>query len=459
MTVVLLLILLVGRTRHLRNNLLHFLFSFYLTYLRFGMSASWVTGLFLFFFLFSTCLQLYLSIRQSRAVLLHRSEVPSDFSTTVSLAEHQKAVDYTLAKQRFARWHVVFDALCLLIFTLGGGLNVLAALAGKWAFSPLTQGVLLVGLFVIVNSVLSLPFEWYRTFRLEARFGFNQTTLTTFFSDRMKGAILLTIIGIPLMYGVIYLMGIGGVLWWFWVWLFWLGFSLLLLWVFPKWIAPWFNQFRPLEDANLNVRIEQLLVRTGFKSKGIFVMDGSKRSGHANAYFTGLGKNKRIVFFDTLLKDMQPTEVEAVLAHELGHFKYQHILKQMLIQFGLTLTVLFILGLLISEPAFYQGLGVQYASHAMALLLFLLVLPVFTLPFTPLASFMSRKNEFEADCFAAQHTSADDLIQALVKLYRNNATSLISDKWYSLFYDSHPNAQERVTALRQSVWQQNQVAQ
>ena len=234
------------------------------------------------------------------------------------------------------------------------------------------------------------------------------------------------------------------------MWLFWLGFSLLLLWAFPKWIAPWFNQFKPLEDADLHARIEQLLTRTGFKSKGIFVMDGSKRSGHANAYFTGLGDNKRIVFFDTLLKDMQPAEVEAVLAHELGHFKHQHIQQQMGVRFTLTLAVLFILGLLIQEPAFYQGLGVQYASHAMALLLFLLVLPVFTLPFAPLASLMSRQNEFEADRFAAQHASADDLIRALVKLYRSNATSLVNDVWYSRFYDSHPHARERIAALRQS---------
>ena len=285
---------------------------------------------------------------------------------------------------------------------------------------------------------------------MEARFGFNQTTMATFISDRIKGAILAMVIGVPLMYGVIYLMGIGGTLWWLWVWLFWLGFSLLLLWAFPKWIAPWFNQFKPLEDADLHTRIEQLLTRTGFKSKGIFVMDGSKRSGHANAYFTGLGDNKRIVFFDTLLKDMQPAEVEAVLAHELGHFKHQHIQQQMGVRFALTLAVLFILGLLIQEPAFYQGLGVHYASHAMALLLFLLVLPVFTLPFAPLASLMSRQNEFEADRFAAQHASADDLIRALVKLYRSNATSLVNDVWYSHFYDSHPHARERIAALRQS---------
>ena len=413
------------------------------------MSVGLMTGLFLFFFVFSTGLQLYLSIRQSRAVLQHRADVPAAFVDVMSLAEHQKAADYALAKQRLARWRVMLDALLLLIFTLGGGLNLLAALAAKWSANPLTQGVLLIGLFVAVSSVLSLPIEWYQTFRLEARFGFNQTRAATFIGDRIKGSLLALLLGIPLIYGVIYLMGIGGTLWWLWVWLFWLGFSLLLLWAFPKWIAPLFNQFKPLEDTELNTRIEQLLSRTGFKSNGVFVMDGSKRSGHANAYFTGLGENKRIVFFDTLLKDMQPAEVEAVLAHELGHFKHRHIVQQMVVRFALALGVLFILGLLMPEAAFYQGLGVHYASHAMALLLFLLVLPLFTLPFAPLASLMSRKNEFEADRFAAQQTSADDLIRALVKLYRSNAASLVSDAWYSRFYDSHPHAQARIAALQQ----------
>lgn len=415
------------------------------------MSASWITGLFLFFFVFSTGLQLYLSIRQSRAVLQHRAEVPVDFVAAVSLAEHQKAADYALAKQRLARWRVLFDALFLLVLTLGGGLNVLAALAGKWSASPLTQGVLLIGLFGVVSSVLSLPMEWYHTFRLEARFGFNQTTMATFISDRIKGAILAMVIGVPLMYGVIYLMGIGGTLWWLWVWLFWLGFSLLLLWAFPKWIAPWFNQFKPLEDADLHARIEQLLTRTGFKSKGIFVMDGSKRSGHGNAYFTGLGANKRIVFYDTLLKDMQPDEVEAVLAHELGHFKHRHIIKQMALTFALGLAVLFVLNLLMKSPAFYLGLGVHYPSHAMALLLFMLVLPVFAFPLSPLLSMLSRKNEFEADRFAAETASAQDLAAALTKLYRSNAASLVADKWYERFYASHPGAQARIAALKKAV--------
>lgn len=406
--------------------------------------------LFLGFLTFTTFLQFYLSIRQSRAVLKHRSRVPADFADTVSLEEHQKAADYTLAKQRFARCRIVFEALLLLVFTLGGGLNLLAALSMKFSDGPMTQGVLLIGLFALVNTLISLPLDAYATFKLEARFGFNRSSVGTFIGDRVKGLLLGAVIGVPLLYAVIYLMGITGSLWWLWVWLVWLGFSLLMLWAFPKWIAPLFNTFKPLPEGRLKEKIEHLLGRTGFKSKGIFVMDGSKRSGHGNAYFTGLGANKRIVFYDTLLEDMQPDEVEAVLAHELGHFKHRHIIKQMLITFVLALAVLYVLGKLMPEAAFYQGLGVHYPSHAMALLLFLLVLPVFTFPFAPLASLMSRRNEFEADRYAAATASAQDLIAALTKLYRSNAASLVSDKWYSRFYDSHPGARERVAALKKA---------
>ena len=405
---------------------------------------------FLAFFTFSTLLQLYLSIRQSRAVLAHRSRVPADFENTVSLEEHQKAADYTLAKQRFSRYRIVFEALLLLVFTFGGGLNLLAALSMKFSDGPITQGVLLIALFTVVNMLVSLPLEAYATFRLEARFGFNRSTAATFIGDRIKGLLVGAVIGIPLLYAVIYLMGVTGSFWWLWVWLLWLGFSMLMLWAFPKWIAPLFNQFKPLPEGRLKEQIENLLGRTGFKSKGIFVMDGSKRSGHGNAYFTGLGANKRIVFYDTLLENMQPEEVEAVLAHELGHFKHKHIIKQMLVTFALALAVLYVLGRLMPEAAFYQGLGVHYPSHAMALLLFLLVLPVFTFPFSPLGSLMSRRNEFEADRYAAAVSSAQDLIAALTKLYRSNAASLVSDKWYSRFYNSHPGARERVAALKRA---------
>ena len=412
------------------------------------MSAT-VFYLFLGFTAFSTLLQLLLSLRQSRAVLLHRGRVPRDFKDVVSLEEHQKAADYALAKQRFSRWHILYETLLLLMFTLGGGLNLLAETANHLTASPLNQGVLLVVLFSLASSLLSLPFALYRSFRLEAAFGFNNMTLGTFFADQIKGLLLGAAIGIPLLYAVIYLMGAAGNAWWLWVWLLWLGFSLLMLWAFPKWIAPLFNRFEPLADEDLQQRITNLLTRTGFASNGIFVMDGSKRSGHANAYFTGLGQNKRIVFFDTLLKGMQPQEVEAVLAHELGHFKHRHIVKQIAVRFLLALLVLFALGQIIHFAAVYHGLGVAYPSHAMALLLMMLVLPVLSFPFAPLGRFSSRRNEFEADRFAASHTHAEDLISALIKLYRSNAASLVNDRWYARWYDSHPNARERIAALRQ----------
>ena len=412
------------------------------------MSAT-VFYLFLGFTAFSTLLQLLLSLRQSRAVLLHRGRVPRDFKDVVSLEEHQKAADYALAKQRFSRWHILYETLLLLMFTLGGGLNLLSETANRLATSPLNQGVLLIVLFSLASSLLSLPFALYRSFRLEAAFGFNNMTLGTFFADQIKGLLLGAAIGIPLLYAVIYLMGAAGNAWWLWVWLLWLGFSLLMLWAFPKWIAPLFNRFEPLADEDLQQRITNLLTRTGFASNGIFVMDGSKRSGHANAYFTGLGQNKRIVFFDTLLKGMQPQEVEAVLAHELGHFKHRHIVKQIAVRFLLALLVLFALGQIIHFAAVYHGLGVAYPSHAMALLLMMLVLPVLSFPFAPLGSLSSRRNEFEADRFAAAHTHAEDLISALIKLYRSNAASLVNDRWYARWYNSHPNARERIAALRQ----------
>ena len=412
------------------------------------MSAT-VFYLFLGFTAFSTLLQLLLSLRQSRAVLLHRGRVPRDFKDVVSLEEHQKAADYALAKQRFSRWHILYETLLLLIFTLGGGLNLLAETANRLTASPLNQGVLLMVLFSLASSLLSLPFALYRSFRLEAAFGFNNMTLGTFFTDQIKGLLLGVAIGIPLLYAVIYLMGAAGNAWWLWVWLLWLCFSLLMLWAFPKWIAPLFNRFEPLADEDLQQRITNLLTRTGFASNGIFVMDGSKRSGHANAYFTGLGQNKRIVFFDTLLKGMRPQEVEAVLAHELGHFKHRHIVKQIAVRFLLALLVLFALGQIIHFAAVYHGLGVAYPSHAMALLLMMLVLPVLSFPFAPLGSLSSRRNEFEADRFAAAHTHAEDLISALIKLYRSNAASLVNDRWYARWYDSHPSARERIAALRQ----------
>lgn len=418
------------------------------------LSSHTIYLLFIVFFIINTCGQLYLSIRQSKAVLSHRDSVPTAFVHSISLPEHQKAADYTLAKQRLARYEILFQALLLLVFTLGGGLDLLARISQLWINNAIGRGIVLIGLFALVNMILSWPLAWYRSFRLEARFGFNKMTLTTFFSDQLKGCVLAMIVGLPLLYIILLIMQIltthptfGGV-WWLAVWLVWVSFSLFMMWAFPKWIAPLFNKFVPLSDAQLRTRIEKLLQRTGFHSDGIFVMDGSKRSGHGNAYFTGLGKHKRIVFFDTLLNDMQYDEVEAVLAHELGHFAHKHVLKQMIVTFILSLFILAVLGWLMPQAAFYLGLGVHEASHAMALLLFMLILPVFTFPFAPLGSIMSRKNEFEADRFAAKYANANELIHALTKLYRTNAASLVSDIWYSRFYDSHPGARERIAALQ-----------
>lgn len=418
------------------------------------LSSYTIYLLFIVFFIISTCGQLYLSIRQSQAVLSHRDSVPTAFVHSISLPEHQKAADYTLAKQRLARYEILFQALLLLVFTLGGGLDLLARISQLWINNAIGRGIVLIGLFALVNMILSWPLAWYRSFRLEARFGFNKMTLTTFFSDQLKGCVLAMIVGLPLLYIILLIMQIltthptfGGV-WWLAVWMVWVSFSLFMMWAFPKWIAPLFNKFVPLSDAQLRTRIEKLLQRTGFHSDGIFVMDGSKRSGHGNAYFTGLGKHKRIVFFDTLLNDMQYDEVEAVLAHELGHFAHKHVLKQMIVTFILSLFILAVLGWLMPQAAFYLGLGVHEASHAMALLLFMLILPVFTFPFAPLGSIMSRKNEFEADRFAAKYANANELIHALTKLYRTNAASLVSDIWYSRFYDSHPGARERIAALQ-----------
>ncbi len=415
------------------------------------MSIHSVTVLFILFFLLSTILKLYLSARQTLCVRGHRNNVPENFAQTITLTDHQKAADYTLAKQKLARYEMIYDAFLLLFFTLGGGLNTLASVSKVGIQSSLWQGVVLIVLFMVFASILSLPFDLYRTFKLEAHFGFNKTSIKTFIADLIKGFVLVLLIGLPLISVALYLMGAMGEAWWLYVWLLWLGFSLLLMWAFPTFIAPLFNKFEPLTDESLKTAIEKLLARTGFKSNGIFVMDGSKRSGHGNAYFTGLGNNKRIVFFDTLLKEMNVPEVEAVLAHELGHFKHKHILKGMLFSFALSLLVLFVLGKIMLYPAFFEGLGIRSdnVSDAMALLLFFMVLPVFTFPFSPLSNILSRKNEYEADAFAKEYASADDLIQALTKLYQSNAATLTPDSLYSRFYDSHPNAQDRIRALRQ----------
>jgi STE24 endopeptidase len=412
------------------------------------MSASQFTILFLFALMTSTLLQLWLAARQINHVLRHRAAVPAEFAEAITLEAHQKAADYTVTKVRFGMVVGLFEAMLLAACTVGGGIEWILHITAPWFASEIAQGLALIVGFTLLNSILTLPFSIYSTFGIEAKFGFNNTTVKLFVIDLIKSTLLGAAIGLPILAVVLWLMGQMGTNWWLWVWCFWVGFSLLLMWIFPTFIAPIFNKFLPLEDIDLKGKIEGLLDRCGFKSKGIFVMDGSKRSSHGNAYFTGLGSAKRIVFFDTLLKHLEHREVIAVLAHELGHFKHRHIMKRMVFTFGLMLVLLWVLGALKGELWFYQGLGVQTVGTAQALLLFFTVLPVFTFIFAPIGSWMSRKHEYEADAYAAQQSSASDLVTALVKLYRDNASTLTPDPLYSTFYNSHPPASLRIAALK-----------
>ena len=391
-------------------------------------------------------IRLWLSQRQIAHVTTHRSTVPAQFKDRLELAAHQKAADYTAAQTRFGRLALASEIVVLLAFTFGCGLQ---ALHDLWSghVDGLTYGVALIFSAMAISSLVDLPFALYRQFVIEQQFGFNRMTLRLFLTDQLKQTALGLVIGTPVLLAVLWLMAKMGSLWWLYVWLFWCGFNLLILFLYPTWIAPLFNKFTPLEDAPLKARIEALLERCGFASSGLFVMDGSKRSNHGNAYFTGFGKTKRIVFFDTLLGRLQPTEVEAVLAHELGHFKHRHVLKRIALLFSMSLVFLAVLGQLIDAPWFYQGLGVQAQNTAMALLLFFFVVPVFTFLLTPLMSLLSRRHEFEADRYAGEHASADALIKALVKLYEENAATLTPDPLHSLFYDSHPPAALRIERL------------
>jgi STE24 endopeptidase len=393
-------------------------------------------------------IRLWLSQRQIAHVTTHRSTVPAQFKDRLELAAHQKAADYTVAQTRFGRLALASEIVVLLAFTFGGGLQ---ALHDLWSghVDGLTYGVALIFSAMAISSLVDLPFALYRQFVIEQQFGFNRMTLRLFLTDQLKQTALGLVIGTPVLLAVLWLMAKMGSLWWLYVWLFWCGFNLLILFLYPTWIAPLFNKFTPLDDAPLKARIEALLERCGFASSGLFVMDGSKRSNHGNAYFTGFGKTKRIVFFDTLLGRLQPTEVEAVLAHELGHFKHRHVLKRIALLFSMSLVFLAVLGQLIDAPWFYQGLGVQAQNTAMALLLFFFVVPVFTFLLTPLMSLLSRRHEFEADRYAGKHASADALIKALVKLYEENASTLTPDPLHSLFYDSHPPAALRISRLAQ----------
>lgn len=394
-------------------------------------------------------LRVWLGSRHISHILAARGSVPEQFADRISLHAHQRAADYSVTRTRFGRLALAIEIVVLLAFTLGGGLQALhdfwsPQLQGVW------YGVALIVSVMAISGLIDLPLSLYMQFVIEERFGFNRMTLRLFIVDLIKQLALGLVIGTPVLLAVLWLMAQMGERWWLYVWLFWCAFNLLILFVYPTWIAPLFNTFTPLEDAALKERIEALLSRCGFSTSGLFVMDGSKRSAHGNAYFTGFGRTKRIVFFDTLLGKLQPEEVEAVLAHELGHFHHRHIVKRIVLIFGTTLILLFALGQLMQTDWFYTGLGVSgddAHNTAMALILFFLTVPVFTFLTTPLASLLSRRHEFEADRYAASHASAPDLVKALVKLYEDNAATLTPDPLHSLFYDSHPPAALRIARL------------
>ncbi len=409
------------------------------------------TLLFLAMLLISTLMRLYLSQRQINYVAKHRAKVPDSFVDNISLEDHQKAADYTAAKVKFGRLPLFYEVALLLIWTVGGGLQWLDQNILTLDLSPIPTGITVILIFTLISAMLDLPFSIYSTFVIEEKFGFNRTTIKTFITDMIKGTLLGLVIGVPLLYVILWLMEQTGDQWWIYTWLVISGFSLFMMWIYPTWIAPIFNKFEPLEEGETLNRITSLLQRCGFNSNGIFVIDGSKRSSHGNAYFSGFGRNKRIVFFDTLLKMLSDDELEAVLAHELGHFKKKHIIKGMAISFGTTLLALAILAWLMKAEWFYTSLGIidqaSIYKPYIALLLFTLVMPVFTFVFQPLFSIFSRKNEFEADAFAAEQTDAKYLIHALVGLYRENANTLTPDPMYSAFYDSHPPAPVRIAHL------------
>ena len=392
----------------------------------------------------ATLVRLWLLWRQMSHVATHRATVPAAFVERLSLAEHHKAADYTSAKCRVAMVDAVLDSVVLLGWTLGGGLDWLNQQSLALGWSPLWSGVLLIVVWMVLSSAVGIPIALYRTFGLEAHFGFNKTTPVMFVTDLLKSAVLALLIGTPLVALVLWMMAGLGEYWWVYGWGALSAFQLIAVWAYPTFIAPLFNKFTPLIDVELVPRIEALLARVGFASSGLFVMDASRRSGHGNAYFTGLGNKKRIVFYDTLLAQLTPGQVEAVLAHELGHFKLRHIPKMIAVSLGMSLVGFGVLAWLLHAPWFFVGLGVTGSGTALALVLFVLISPVFTLFFDPLSAYWSRRHEFEADAFAVAHTTAADMIGALVILFRENASTLTPDPLYAAWYYSHPPAPERI---------------
>ena len=393
----------------------------------------------------------YLATRQIRHVAQHRNQVPAAFASTITLAAHQKAADYTIAKARLGLLEMAFASALLLGWTLLGGIDLLNRAivnSGLTAYGSLVPQLVLLAAFGLISGLLDLPFTLYKTFRLEERFGFNKMTFKLWLADLVKSTGVGIVVGLPIVALILWLMGSAGSLWWLWTWVVWMGFNLLVLVLFPTVIAPLFNKFKPLDDEALKARVTALMQRCGFAAKGLFVMDGSRRSAHANAYFTGFGASKRVVFYDTLLQQLNPAEVDAVLAHELGHFKHKHIIKRIVMMFAMSLAGFALLGWLSSQVWFYTGLGVRPnlldANNALALLLFLLVVPLFSFFISPLMAQLSRKHEFEADAYAVAQTNGRDLQSALLKLYKDNASTLTPDPVFVKFYYSHPPASERL---------------
>lgn len=397
-------------------------------------------------------LKIWLNARQVRHVAQHRAEVPDAFVSQISLADHQKAADYTLTKAKVAQIDILIDAAVLLGWTLMGGLSALNAVVLEFMAPGLWQQVVLVLGFSLVGGLIDLPMSLYQTFVLEQKFGFNKMTWKLWLSDSLKGLVLGLVLGVPLIAMVLWLMHAGGVYWWIWTWCALVFWQLFLMAIAPNVIMPLFNKFTPLEDESLKVRVNALMQRAGFTAKGFFVMDGSKRSAHSNAFFTGFGASKRVVFFDTLLQQLSPSEMEAVLAHELGHFKHRHIFKMIASSFVMTFIGLALLGFASQQIWFYTGLGVMPnltgGNEAVALLLFMLVVPVFTFLFAPISSWRSRVQEYEADAYAVSQTPAADLSSALLKLYQDNASTLTPDPLYVKFYYSHPPASLRLARMQ-----------
>lgn len=406
--------------------------------------------LFIIMVLLSASTHFWLALRQIKHVKQHREQTPEAFAEKISLQEHQKAADYTIAKEKLGNIELLIGTTLIFVWTLGGGLEFIDQFVRGFNLEPIYTGVLFILLMGFISSIIDIPMGLYNTFVLEEKFGFNRTTWKIWLVDFVKQAVLGLVIGVPLIMVILWLMSSAGEFWWLYAWAVWMGFGFFMMWAYPAFIAPIFNKFTELEDGSLKQRIEQLMTRCGFLSKGILVMDGSRRSSHGNAYFTGLGNNKQIVFFDNLLDSLDEAEVEAVLAHELGHFKKKHIVKRLISMTFITLAGFAMLGWLMQQDWFYHDLGMSTASIYAALVLFSIASPAFTFFLSPLSAMISRKHEFEADDYAAQQSDAQKLIEALVKLYKENASTLTPDPLHSAYYDSHPPAPVRIAHLNKT---------